>query len=52
MSDLYDFLEGKLPSEMQVDGNSLKFKIVRIKKERWYSLDIQEEAKSEPSIRV
>jgi hypothetical protein len=41
VADLFDYLQDKPPQEMQVEGNSLRFKVVRIKKERWYSLDIQ-----------
>lgn len=43
VSGLYEFLSGKSPQEIEVDEGTLKFKVVHIRKERWYSLDLQDQ---------
>lgn len=38
VSHLYEFLSQKSPQEIEVDEHSFKFRVVHIKKERWYCL--------------
>lgn len=40
MKDLFDFLSTQKETDIEVNGYDLRFKIVRIKKERWYSLNL------------
>lgn len=41
VGDLFEYLESKPVGDLQVNEEGIKFKVVRIKKERWYSLSLQ-----------
>ena len=40
VKDLFDFLSTQKDTDIEVNGYDFRFKIVRIKKERWYNLNL------------